>query len=586
MQRIASATLVLLFCLVSSQLGAQEKPGPYDWRLKFEISIANPLRHLVEVKATYVFPSQTGEVYFLMDEDDIHYTEGYRKHLRSFELAGSDGKAVDLIRDTLGVYHTTGLKGTYNSTYYVVMDHFKTQSKLGIDDTPLLWGNLAIMTGSSVIVYPFDQDKSRIGEIILEFGGPEGVSALTPYERVGPRAFRVPDIRSLRTEFWFLGDFDIFTYEHEGDSVLLGLSRSDLKFDRQRFVQSVDSILGYYVTKFGYLPKHRIAACVSATPTSEKVQSINSFGSVGEASFNLLLDGKLTDSDIGSQMGLVTYNFMTFWTPGRFRPEPGANLDWFTTGYLNYLQIKTMLQLGFIDESQFLSKFSRTYDSYRTSLDSKGIALSKMLQLPNSNERSTYSFTLVALFDYLVHLKSGGESDIVDVMVDLGRYTRDTYGYTNDYWRDTMKKFGVSNLDQLLKEHFDAPKPIELNDVLAGLGLRMDMKPSGRPDLGFLVRGSDDLLIDYVDPKGPAKQAGIEFGDILVELRGFKLTNADDIEKLVANLTPGTKVAVVVMRGSERVKKNLLLGDRIVYSIFRDPNASAEARELWAKFKT
>ena len=118
--------LLMTFC-TAGFVYASDDVGPYDWRVNYEFEIANPTRKLIQVKAEYTFPSKTDEVVFQMDDEDNHYTEGYRRHLRAFQLKDSDGNNVDFITDTTGLYRATGLKGTYAASYIVVADHINKE---------------------------------------------------------------------------------------------------------------------------------------------------------------------------------------------------------------------------------------------------------------------------------------------------------------------------------------------------------------------------------------------------------------------------------------------------------------------------
>ena len=66
------------------------------------------------------------------------------------------------------------------------------------------------------------------------------------------------------------------------------------------------------------------------------------------------------------------------------------------------------------------------------------------------------------------------------------------------------------------------------------------------------VRGA---LVADVDPKGPAKSAGIEAGDVIVKFDGHDVKDSKDLPRLVGQTAVGKTVDVVVMRkGKELVK--------------------------------
>ncbi len=77
---------------------------------------------------------------------------------------------------------------------------------------------------------------------------------------------------------------------------------------------------------------------------------------------------------------------------------------------------------------------------------------------------------------------------------------------------------------------------------------------------GVLVSGfSNDAA-----GKSPAQQAGIQTGDIIVDVNGQPITNSGALAETVLALAPGAKVRITVVRGSTRPTKTVILGARPV----------------------
>lgn len=66
------------------------------------------------------------------------------------------------------------------------------------------------------------------------------------------------------------------------------------------------------------------------------------------------------------------------------------------------------------------------------------------------------------------------------------------------------------------------------------------------------VKTSEGALVNSVVDESPAEEAGVKDEDIIVEVDGKKITDADDLREVVRAITPGTKVNVVVMRKDEK----------------------------------
>ncbi len=71
---------------------------------------------------------------------------------------------------------------------------------------------------------------------------------------------------------------------------------------------------------------------------------------------------------------------------------------------------------------------------------------------------------------------------------------------------------------------------------------------------------TDGALVSRVDPKGPAKQGGIERGDVIVSFDGKPIDGMDELPRIVAATPPDKKVEVVVIRDGKRKTLKIRLG--------------------------
>ncbi len=92
------------------------------------------------------------------------------------------------------------------------------------------------------------------------------------------------------------------------------------------------------------------------------------------------------------------------------------------------------------------------------------------------------------------------------------------------------------------------------------------MDTSGmRPALGFMPGyGATEagLLVDNVRPDGPAATAGIEGGDVIVELAGFEIVDINDYAEVLDELKIGSTVKVKLKRGDETKEVDVKVGMR------------------------
>ena len=65
-----------------------------------------------------------------------------------------------------------------------------------------------------------------------------------------------------------------------------------------------------------------------------------------------------------------------------------------------------------------------------------------------------------------------------------------------------------------------------------------------------------------VEPNGPADQAGLQDGDIILSVDGQAIDEEHPLDATLSQHAPGRAIAVEVQRGSEKVTLQVTLGTR------------------------
>jgi serine protease Do len=78
----------------------------------------------------------------------------------------------------------------------------------------------------------------------------------------------------------------------------------------------------------------------------------------------------------------------------------------------------------------------------------------------------------------------------------------------------------------------------------------------------FELKSSEGILVGDVSPKSPADQAGIKRGDVILSINGEKVKNATQLRLMVAELAPGTKVKISLLRQGQSKDVMVTLAER------------------------
>ncbi len=77
----------------------------------------------------------------------------------------------------------------------------------------------------------------------------------------------------------------------------------------------------------------------------------------------------------------------------------------------------------------------------------------------------------------------------------------------------------------------------------------------------FDLDGEDGALVSKVLPGGPADDAGLEHGDVIIEFDGHDIEEWNDLPRAVAETRVGRKVDVVVLRNGKRKSLRAVVGE-------------------------
>ncbi len=85
-------------------------------------------------------------------------------------------------------------------------------------------------------------------------------------------------------------------------------------------------------------------------------------------------------------------------------------------------------------------------------------------------------------------------------------------------------------------------------------------------------------MVNSVEDDSPASEAGVEFGDIIVEFNGTKIEEIRDLTTIVANTEIGSTVDMVVLRQGERVTLDITI-DELDESVDEDDTEDRRERD-------
>lgn len=99
------------------------------------------------------------------------------------------------------------------------------------------------------------------------------------------------------------------------------------------------------------------------------------------------------------------------------------------------------------------------------------------------------------------------------------------------------------------------------------------------------MKTASGALVRNVEPKGPADQAGVEAGDIVLKFNGKTIEKVSDLPRLVGNTAPGSQATLEVWRRGEvkilKVKVGQIEPEKAVTSSKSTPKSEKPASVDW-----
>lgn len=271
-------------------------------------------------------------------------------------------------------------------------------------------------------------------------------------------------------------------------------------------------------------------------------------------------------------LGLFSHEYFHAWNvkriaPAAFTPhdlyqENYTRLLWAFEGVTSYYDDLALVRSGVISAEHYLKRLSDTLTAVarapgqqvQTLEDASFDAWIKYYRQDENSPNSLVSYytkgALVALcLDLLIRRDTGGARSLDDVMRALWqRWQADGRGVEEDEWETLATQVSGLNLVSFFACALRSVDPLPLAELLASVGVTLTHNGGSvsAPTLG--VKTERDPLgwkIKCAYQHGPAQQAGLSGGDVLMALDGLRI---HDLDAMLTQYQVGDCVTVHAFR--------------------------------------
>ena len=215
---------------------------------------------------------------------------------------------------------------------------------------------------------------------------------------------------------------------------------------------------------------------------------------------------------------------------------------------------------GIYDDREFLAELSKEITRFLTTPGRLVQPLSESsfdawikLYRPDANSyNSQMSYYLkgemvTLLLDLLIRDRTQGAKSFDDVLVIMWeQFGKAEIGFTEIQLKQIIESIASYDLTEFYDRYIHGIEELPFNDYLAPFGIELQPIEANTPYLGINVKTEQGKeAIKSVAANSPAQLAGIDPGDELLAIDGYKIT-ADKLADRLKSYQPGQEISVSV----------------------------------------
>jgi len=304
--------------------------------------------------------------------------------------------------------------------------------------------------------------------------------------------------------------------------------------------------------------------------------------------------------------GVAAHEFFHLWNVKRIRPASLDPVDytkeqytralWFAEGVTNTYGSYTLVRSGIWSKEQFYADLGeqitelegRTANRWQSAEQSSLDAWLEKYPLYNQPEFSVSYYTkgqvLGDLLDILIRDRTGNAKRLDDVL----RLMNTSFAKHGKTYRDSLdvqlaaETIGGGSFDEFFRKYVAGTDPFPYQQILALAGLALRTVERRRPALGFFAEHdpSGPFVVSTVDSEGPAAQAGLRVGDVILNWNGGEVPGR--VEHWLQEQKAGDLLKLRVRREDKEISLEFRLGENkeTLYEVMEISHAGEKPRHI------
>ena len=573
------APLFFLFLLISN--------APSSAAIRYEVSLSHPEQHLFHV--TMTIPNVVNEVTVQMAAwNALYQIRDFSSHVQNVTaLAGTEISSIEKLDKQS--WRVTG-KGTIAiryDTYWDEIGPFASQ----------LNGEHAFINPAMILMYV---PARRSEETLLEMPdvpyewqvASPLLAGLLQVSRARVFTIMAKTYDELADGPIEIGKFQVFDLPGVSPHVEVVIHGDNWK--KKRIEDDLKRICQYELRLMGGAPFERYMFILHFAKGA---------GGGGMEHANSTAIGVHSDEYLP---GVAAHEFFHLWNVKRIRPASLDPVDytkeqftralWFAEGVTNTYGSYTLVRSGIWSKEQFYADLGeqitelegRPANRWQSAEQSSLDAWLEKYPLYNQPEFSVSYYTkgqvLGDLLDILIRDRTDNAKSLDDVM----RLMNTNFAKQGKTYRDsldvqlTAETIAGGSLEEFFRKYVAGTDPFPYQQILALAGLALRTMERRRPALGFFAEHdpSGPFVVSTVDSEGPAAQAGLRAGDVILNWNGGEVPR--HVEHWLQEQKAGDLLKLRVRREDKEISLEFRLGEinETLYEVMEVSHAGEKARHI------
>ena len=532
----------------------------------YSISLSEPAQHLLHVQVE-VPPGKSVQELQLPVWNALYQVRDFAKYVNWVRATDFTGRELEVRELDKSRWQISGAEAGARVRYEIFTDSagpFNAQ----------LNPHHAFLNLAQVLMYPVD-DRSRA--VTVEFQNlPEGWHIATPLQKptFSPTSttLQAEDYDRLVDSPIEIGMFQESDFDESGAHYRIIIDADPSDYDAQKINANLHKIVSAATTWMNDRPfdSYMFIYHFPHGPAGGGME--HSYSTAIDLSADALKENAEALS------GVTAHEFFHLWNVNRIRPQALEPVDytkenytralWFSEGCTSTAEGIIELRAGLIDEKQYLDHLADEI----TELERRPAHLTQSAEESSLDawlEGDTYYRRPERSISYY------NKGELLGVMLDLelreashGRASlRELFQWMNqnfakqgrffddsDGVRRAAQAVSHADLSRFFAKYVSGTDEIPWNDFFRSVGLRVVEETTTLPDAGFTASRNFDgpLSVGSVAAGGEAERAGLQAGDVIIEIQGKAAgqQSRDELSQLKAGETLTVKIRT--RRGNER----------------------------------